>query len=51
MTEPLSGIDDYPKISSEIGNSVESLTDVEKRSLEEIDGLGREINQLWEDRK
>jgi nucleoside diphosphate kinase len=36
MTEALSSIDDYPKISSEIGNFVESLTEVEKRSLEEI---------------
>ena len=36
MTEALASIDDYPKISSEIGIFVQSLTDVEKRSLEEI---------------
>jgi nucleoside diphosphate kinase len=36
MTKPLSGIDDYPKICSEIGDFVESLTDVEKSLLEEI---------------
>jgi hypothetical protein len=36
MTEALSGIDEYPNISSEIGNFVESLTDAEKKSLEAI---------------
>jgi hypothetical protein len=29
-TQPLSGIDDHPKICSEIGNFVESLTEVSK---------------------
>jgi hypothetical protein len=36
MTEPLSGIDDYANISSEIGTFVESLTDAEKKVLHEI---------------
>jgi hypothetical protein len=36
MTEPLSGIDDYANISSEIGTFVESLIDAEKKVLDEI---------------
>jgi nucleoside diphosphate kinase len=36
VTEPLSNIDRYPDVSAEIGNFLESLTDEDRKSLNQI---------------